>query len=205
MDLQKRFFACFLHGDDGGWRDQPPVQLQVRRLDGFAQRAEQEWPLARTAWRRLYLRPGSRELSAAPGTSQERLSYRADSEGVTFTAPPAEHETEITGPVAARLFVSSTATDADLFCVLRVFGPAGEEVTFPGAIDPYTPVAQGWLRMSHRKLDPELSTASALPQPRRDPAAHPGRDLPGRCRDLAHQRGPPARLPGGADRPGPRP
>ena len=48
VDLQKRFFACFLHGDDSGWRDQPPVQLQVRRLDGFTQRAEREWPLART-------------------------------------------------------------------------------------------------------------------------------------------------------------
>jgi predicted acyl esterase len=159
VDLQKRFFACFLHGDDSRWRDQPPVQLQVRRLDGFAQRAEHEWPLARTVWRRLYLRPGTRELSAAPGAGQERLPYRADSDGVTFTAPPAGQETEITGPVAARLFVSSSATDADLFCVLRVFGPAGEEVTFPGAIDPYTPVAQGWLRLSHRKLDPELSTA----------------------------------------------
>ena len=31
VDLQKRFFACFLHGDDSGWRDQPPVQLQVRQ------------------------------------------------------------------------------------------------------------------------------------------------------------------------------
>jgi uncharacterized protein len=29
---------------------------------------------------------------------------------------------------------------------------------FPGAIDPHTPVAQGWLRLSHRKLDPALST-----------------------------------------------
>ena len=28
-----------------------------------------------------------------------------------------------------------------------------------GAIDPHTPVAQGWLRASHRKLDPKLSTA----------------------------------------------
>jgi predicted acyl esterase len=27
-----------------------------------------------------------------------------------------------------------------------------------GAIDPHTPVAQGWLRASHRKLDPKLST-----------------------------------------------
>src|SRR5438309_227582 len=35
VDLQKRFFACFLHGDDGRWRDQPAVQLQVRALGGF--------------------------------------------------------------------------------------------------------------------------------------------------------------------------
>ena len=158
VDLQKRFFACFLHGDDSGWRDQPPVQLQVRRLNGFTRRTEREWPLARTAWRRLYLRPGPNELSEAAGASQESLSYRADSDGVTFTADPAERETEITGPVAARLFVSSTADDADLFCVLRLLRPGGREVTFPGAIDPNTPVAQGWLRLSHRKLDPELST-----------------------------------------------
>jgi predicted acyl esterase len=38
-----------------------------------------------------------------------------------------------------------------------VFDPAGEEVTFQGAIDPHTPVGQGWLRASHRKLDPTLS------------------------------------------------
>jgi predicted acyl esterase len=158
VDLQKRFFACFLHGDDSGWRDQPPVQLQVRTLDGFRQRAEREWPLARTDWRRLHLRPGRQELSSEGGAADEHVSYRADGEGITFTAPPAERETEITGPVAARLFVSSSTTDADLFCVLRVFAAGGEEVTFPGAIDPHTPVGQGWLRMSHRKLDPRLST-----------------------------------------------
>jgi predicted acyl esterase len=32
------------------------------------------------------------------------------------------------------------------------------EVADRGAIDPHTPLAQGWLRLSHRKLDPELST-----------------------------------------------
>ena len=42
--------------------------------------------------------------------------------------------------------------------MLRVFSSDGEEVVFQGAIDPHTPVAQGWLRASHRKLDPELST-----------------------------------------------
>jgi predicted acyl esterase len=157
-DLQKRFFACFLHGDDGGWRDQPPVQLQVRTLDRFIQRGEQEWPLARTQWQRLYLRPAQRALTTAPPPADERASYAAAGDGITFTAPPLTADTEITGPVAARLYVSSSSTDADLFLVLRVFAPGGEEVTFPGAIDPHTPVAQGWLRMSHRKLDPVLST-----------------------------------------------
>ena len=53
--------------------------------------------------------------------------------------------------------MSSTTADADLFLVFRVFAPGMKEVVFQGAIDPHTPVAQGWLRASHRKLDPELS------------------------------------------------
>jgi predicted acyl esterase len=69
----------------------------------------------------------------------------------------AEATTEITGPSALKLFVSSETNDADLFVVLRVFEPGGSEVLFQGALDPKTPVAQGWLRASHRKLDPKLS------------------------------------------------
>jgi predicted acyl esterase len=64
---------------------------------------------------------------------------------------------EITGPVAAKLWVSSETTDADLFLVLRVFDSAGKEVTFIGSNDPRVPVGLGWLRASHRKLDPQLS------------------------------------------------
>jgi uncharacterized protein len=53
--------------------------------------------------------------------------------------------------------VSSETEDADLFLVVRVFSPNMKEVTFMGALDPNTPIAQGWLRASHRKLDPKLS------------------------------------------------
>jgi len=42
--------------------------------------------------------------------------------------------------------------------VLRVFTPEMKEITFQGAIDPHSPIAQGWLRASHRKLDKKLST-----------------------------------------------
>jgi hypothetical protein len=56
--------------------------------------------------------------------------------------------------LAAKLFVSSTTTDADLFLIVQLFDPAGEEVTFEGSTDPNTPIANGWLRASHRALDP---------------------------------------------------
>ncbi len=158
VDLQKRFFARFLRQDPSGWPDQPRVRLAVRTLTGFVPRDEREWPLARTRWTRLHLSPGTGELLAAPPARPSAAAYRADSEGITFTGPPLAWQTEITGPVAARLQVSSSVTDADLFCVLRVLAPDGSDVTFPGAIDPHTPVAQGWLRLSHRKLDPALST-----------------------------------------------
>ena len=58
--------------------------------------------------------------------------------------------------------VSSTTTDADIFAVLRVFDPDGDEVVLQGAVDPHTPIGQGWLRASHRKLDADLSTMAAL-------------------------------------------
>jgi predicted acyl esterase len=158
LDLQKRFFACFLHGDTEAWRHQPAVQLQVRTLTGFRARPGRQWPLEHTRWTRRYLWPAGGGLGTGPPDREQSVSYRADGEGVTFTGPPLDAETEITGPLSARLFVSSSAADADLFCVLRVLAPDGSDVTFPGAIDPHTPIAQGWLRVSHRKLDPGLST-----------------------------------------------
>jgi hypothetical protein len=46
------------------------------------------------------------------------------------------------GPLAARLFVSSTTEDADVFAVFRVFTPDLREVVFRGAIDPHTPAGR---------------------------------------------------------------
>jgi predicted acyl esterase len=59
--------------------------------------------------------------------------------------------------VAAKLFLSSDTSDADVFLALRVLAPDGSEVTFHGSNDPRTPVGLGWLRASHRKLDPKKS------------------------------------------------
>jgi uncharacterized protein len=155
--LQLRFFNHFLKGE-GDWNKQPLVQLQVRHLDHFVERHENEWPLARTQWTRLHLHKDFQLKSGSDPDSSSTVRFEALGEGVTFLSEPLGRETEITGPLAARLTISSTTSDADLFLVFRVFTPDLREVTFMGAIDPHTPVAQGWLRASHRKLDSILST-----------------------------------------------
>lgn len=155
VELQRRFFAYFLQDEQNGWDAEPPVQIHIRHSDGsFTQRSENDWPIARTRWTRLYLDAGAESLSAHQALGERHVEYDALGDGVTFRTEAMEAELEVTGPVAARLFASSTTEDADLFLVLRVFDTDGREVTFQGSLDPRSPVAQGWLRASHRKLDP---------------------------------------------------
>ena len=158
VKLQKRFFDYFLKGKNNGWDRQPRVTLQVRHPgEKFVQRHEKAWPLARTKWTRFYLDPAARSLERKPPRSAGTITYDGLGDGVTFSSAPLDKATEITGPSALKLWVSSATADADIFAVLRVFDPKGKEVVFQGALDPHTPIAQGWLRASNRKLDPKLS------------------------------------------------
>jgi uncharacterized protein len=156
-ELQLRFFDYFLHGKKNGWDRQPPVQLQVRHVDRFVERAEKEWPLKRTKWTKFYLDPASGLLGDKAAKKKAVLRFAAMGDGVTFLTPPLAREMEITGPSAVKLFISSSTADADIFAVLRVLSPDLKEVVFQGAIDPHTPVGQGWLRASQRRLDKKLS------------------------------------------------
>ena len=156
--LQKRFFGHFLKGEDTGWDKQPKVSLNIRHPgEKFVLRAENEWPLARTQWTKYYLQPQGLGLGPEAPAGATTLTYEAMGDGLTFRTPPMTKPLEITGPVAAKLFLSSATTDADVILALRVFDPAGKEVTFIGSNDPRTPVGLGWLRASQRKLDPTLS------------------------------------------------
>lgn len=158
VGLQKRFFARFLKGDASAWPDEPRVRLQVRHPgERFVERHEAAWPIPRTRWTRWHLQADGGRLAEEPANRPAKVAFSALGDGVTFVTAPLEQETEITGPIAARLAISSTTDDADLFLVLRVFTPDFKEVVYQGALDPHTPVAQGWLRASHRKLDPALS------------------------------------------------
>ncbi len=77
--------------------------------------------------------------------------------GIALETPPLPHDVEVTGPVAASLWVSSSTEDMDLFLTLRNFDADGNEVLETGQQGTPVPVAKGWLRVSHRELDPELT------------------------------------------------
>ena len=156
--LQKRFFDYYLKGKKNGWKKTPPVSLLVRSPgEKFVQRDEKEWPLKRTQWTTLHLNPQGMTFSQDPITENAQITYDMMGDGVTFAFPPQKQEVELTGPMALKLFISSTTVDADIFAVVRIYDKENKEVLFHGALDPKTPVAQGWLRASHRKLDKKKS------------------------------------------------
>lgn len=158
LDIQRRFLDRYLKDDDSGWRDQSKVTLNIRRPAEVVElRGESDWPIPDTQWTRMYVGTSDLGLSEDPPEIEGTASFEALGPGLRFLTPPMQEELEITGPVAAKLYVSSSTTDADLFLVLHVFDPDGREVTFQGAMDPLSTVGKGWLRASHRKLDPDLT------------------------------------------------
>ena len=159
VDLQKRFFDYFLKGIDErlgpaaeGPAQHPPPRRKVRAA---RRKRSGRWP--GRSGRSSTSIPRTRRSSAQPLAQAGKVEYEALGNGLTFWMPPLEKETEITGPMMAKLFVSSSTKDADLFLIVRVFDPAGKELTFMGSTDPNTPIANGWLRASHRRLDPQKS------------------------------------------------
>ncbi|KAJ9612453.1 hypothetical protein H2200_004050 [Cladophialophora chaetospira] len=161
MALQQRFLDHFLKGAENGWDREPPVLLSLRKpfTDAVEHRKECSWPLTGTQWTKAYLNSSNTELLWDPTTTDCSVSFKALETNVTFRSQPLRFETEITGPIALKVFAASTTTDLDLFVTFQAFSPNGREVDFQGTIDPHTPLSQGWLRASHRKLDTKKTLA----------------------------------------------
>ena len=77
---------------------------------------------------------------------------------LTFTSAPLTNDMEIAGPGKVVLYASSTARDTDFFIKLSDQFPQSAEDRAKG-INPFAEViTRGWLRASHRALDPESAT-----------------------------------------------
>ena len=86
------------------------------------------------------------------------------SPGATFISEPMEQDTVLAGYSKLALWVASTSEDMDIYVALRVLDADFSEVDFcgpaliPGISTEFYPLAKGWLKASHRKLDTERST-----------------------------------------------
>jgi predicted acyl esterase len=158
--LQRRFFDRWLKGVDNGFENEPRVEVEIRAPGDSVRRVARSdaWPLPQTQWTRLHLDAASKTLAAEAPDAATSASYAALSPGVTFSTAPLPADAEIVGPVKAKLFLSSTTPDTDIFATVCAFDPDGQEMTFIAAPEPKAPVTQGWLRVSQRRLDPQRST-----------------------------------------------
>lgn len=152
---QLAFFDRYLREDTTA--DLPRLRLEVRdRRDHIVEvRDEQEWPLARTRWRRLHLGAGGTLCENTQPAGSVTFGLRR---GCVAFEHRFREDTEVSGPMTLHLNVSTTAArDPRLFVGVEKWAD-GAPVPFEGSYGyGRDHVAQGRLRLAVRELDPHLS------------------------------------------------
>jgi putative CocE/NonD family hydrolase len=180
------FYDYYLKGQDNGFLSRPPVRIFVINGGGF--RDEQEWPLARTTTKALYLRQGSSESVVsindgslswdAPASDEAPTAYAYPDPAwrngvvavgpdgkpdpvrrvITFTSAPLEEDLEVTGPIVLKLFASSDQVDTRFIVKLSEQCPQTVPERTEGIQPSFQTVSKGWLKASHREKDEARST-----------------------------------------------
>jgi hypothetical protein len=185
VDL-RRFFDRYLKGIENGWEKTSRVRLSVLDPGGVDEinRPENEFPLARTEYKRLYLHGHSGTLASSPAAEEVLVRYAADDgKGKAVFTIRFDEDTELTGYMKLRLWVEAAGSnDMDLFVKVQKLSKGGKVLSSP-VIIPANPVARamvnlfwsfgmrklsflfftgpsGRLRVSHRALDAARSTLS---------------------------------------------
>lgn len=159
---QKRFLDHFLRGVANGMDQVPRIRLEVRKA--FYQqeaRSEDSWPPPSVEPAVLYLCANTGRLQREPVASEGKIQYQGtrSNEKAVFSCR-FKRAVELIGSMRLKLWIStSEGNDLDLFAVLRKLDSNGNEVFFSG-YNGYErdSFAKGWLRASHRELDPLRST-----------------------------------------------
>ncbi len=174
-DMQRKFLEHFLKGIDSGIMETPRVRLSVQdKLLDFKVRYEDDFPLRRTEYKSFYLDARHGTLNFDKPENEAKVTYdsavspvsqvlsqetRIGPEGKASFEITFNEDTEIIGFMKLKLWVSpEDADDMDLFVTVRKYNADGHQVCFDSDAAPgRAPVALGWLRLSKRQLDEELS------------------------------------------------
>ena len=167
--MTKNFMDCFLKDDtSSGFLDTPPVRLEVRssRDEIHEVRYEDEWPIARTQYTKLYLGEQTQSLSPEIAEKQMEVVYPAKKGKALFNFKFSE-DTELSGYMMLRIWVEARAEkagkpfpdDMAMFIAVNKLDREGNSVPFYGSVGiKKDMVTRGWCRVSRRELDPLEST-----------------------------------------------
>ncbi len=167
-----RWFDSQLKGMDNGVLEEPPVKIFVMGVNQW--RFEDDWPLPGTDYQNFYLHSkGNANTLHGDGLMNTRLPKKESSDQfiynpedpvptigtmgpydqrpveerpdvLVYTTPPLKNNLEVTGPVKAVLFASSSAVNTDFTARLVDVYPDGRAIR----------ICEGIIRADHR--DPDL-------------------------------------------------
>lgn len=155
----RRFFDHYLKGIDNGWEQTPRVRLSVLNPGGtdIVGRTEEEFPLARTQYRKLYLSAADSTLCTTLPDQQAVSEYQSDSvRHEVIYRYRMEKPTELTGYMKLHLWVSAPDHD-DMDLAVRVEKLSRDGQPLPDRTGNII-AATGLMRVSMRQLDEARST-----------------------------------------------
>ncbi|KAI0476579.1 Alpha/Beta hydrolase protein [Xylariaceae sp. FL0804] len=184
-DELMQFFDHFLKGEENGWEQTPRIRMAVLKFgtaDPLENVVEEEFPMARTEYRKLYLQP-NQTLSLEPPSSATSAGYNSegdDSIGFTYKF---SSQTRIVGMPKAVLHMScDDADDMDVYVLIEKLDREGKpmkslNIPWKGipvkSFEELTPEQStevvlykgpvGILRASHRAIDTEKSMHPCWP------------------------------------------
>lgn len=163
----REFLDYYVRGIDNGFGEQPPVEVWWESnkdgVPGFTSNIA-DWPAPQAKPVRLFLSEGGKLQEGAGTGGPDTFVYSSASQvplrGETwaakreselvqaYTSEPLNKDLALLGPASVDLWLSSTSEDVDLQATITEVRPDGEEVY----------VQSGWLRASHRAVDPARSS-----------------------------------------------
>ncbi|MCC6474938.1 MAG: CocE/NonD family hydrolase [Burkholderiales bacterium] len=143
-----RRYDHWLKGRDTGLMDEPAVRVFVVGANEW--KSAERWPIPDTQWTHFYLHAGGLLCEHEFWPSEPASTYE-DSPfargALRFTTPAMVENTEICGPIALKLYASTTDTEVLWFATLWHIDASARESL----------LTRGWLRGSQRALDPDRS------------------------------------------------
>lgn len=155
----RRFFDHYLKGINNGWENTPRVRLSVLNPGGkdIVGREENEFPLARTVYQKLYLSATDHNLQTNLPQQESIDTYQSTSaENKVTYRYRMDKATEITGYMKLHLWVAAPDHD-DMDLSVKVEKLSKDGQPLPDAFGNHI-AATGRLRVSMRQLDESKST-----------------------------------------------